>query len=229
MTNKFYTEEFLDALPEDRLEAVVVLCDKFFSIVEHNNDIDVACLLDALAVIQAFCEARGVDYTSVSFSDSTNECYGQVINWIRELLNDTNQTLLRQNTTSGLAAKRALYAQRFGAPTGYSFEPSGFARIQVLITELRDLITDSKLLDDRHRLRLLRRLEAMQAELHEKNSDIDRFWGFIGEVSVAVRKFGDDLKPITERAQEVSRIIVAAIMLKEGIAALPMVTRLLEK
>lgn len=69
----------------------------------------------------------------------------------------------------------------------------------------------------------------MQVELHQTNSDIDRFWGFIGEVGVAVRKFGEDLKPISERAQELSKLVITAVMMREGITALPMIVKLLEK
>jgi hypothetical protein len=112
---------------------------------------------------------------------------------------------------------------------GYDFQPDDFARIQKLISELRTLIASSNLLGSQHRLRLLKRLEAMQSELHEKNSDIDRFWGFIGEVGVAVRKFGDDLKPISDRAHELAKLVLIALAVKEGISTLPGALKLLEK
>jgi hypothetical protein len=67
----------------------------------------------------------------------------------------------------------------------------------------------------------------MQRELHKNATDIDRFWSFIAETGIVARKFGEDLKPITDRAMEVGRIVFAVVMAKEGIKALPEITKLL--
>jgi hypothetical protein len=66
----------------------------------------------------------------------------------------------------------------------------------------------------------------MHAELHKKTSDIDRFWGFIGEAGIAMRKFGDDLAPISERILELGGIVITVIFAKEGIQALPEVSQI---
>ena len=92
--------------------------------------------------------------------------------------------------------------------------------------ELRELIRGSSLITDDHKRRLLRRLEAMHAELHKKTSDIDRFWGFIGEAGIAMRKFGEDLAPISERVLELGGIVITVIFAKEGIKALPEVSQI---
>jgi hypothetical protein len=58
-------------------------------------------------------------------------------------------------------------------------------------------------------------------------SDIDRFWGFIAEAGIVARKFGEDLKPISDRATELGRIVIAVVMAKEGVKSLPDITKLL--
>jgi len=70
-------------------------------------------------------------------------------------------------------------------------------------------------------------LEAMQGELHKKTSDIDRFWGFIGEVGINIRKFGENMRPISERVQELGKIVIAVIYAKEGIPLPPEVSKFL--
>ena len=73
----------------------------------------------------------------------------------------------------------------------------------------------------------MRRLEAMHGELRRKTNDIDRFWGFIGEAGIAMRKFGEDLSPISERVLELGGLVVGVIFAKEGIKALPEVSQIL--
>ena len=80
-------------------------------------------------------------------------------------------------------------------------------RIQVLINELRDLIAKAESLEQDHRDRLLKRLERLQHELHKKISDVDRFWGLVGDAGIVLAKLGEDAKPIVDRIREIAQII----------------------
>ncbi|PKG81386.1 hypothetical protein CXF85_18105 [Colwellia sp. 75C3] len=88
----------------------------------------------------------------------------------------------------------------------YEFTDGDLDRIQELINELRKEITVSDLFDDSHRRRLLRRLEAMQSEMHKKMSDVDRIWGLVGDAGIVIGKFGKDSKPFVDRIKELSQI-----------------------
>ena len=114
----------------------------------------------------------------------------------------------------------------FSRVSVYEFSENDFKRVHELVRELRDLIRGSSLISDEHKRRLLRRLEAMHAELHKKTSDIDRVWGFIGEAGIAMRKFGEDLAPISERVLELGGLVITVIFAKEGIKALPEVSQI---
>ena len=109
----------------------------------------------------------------------------------------------------------------------YEFSEPAFKRAQDLVNELRDLIRTSTLISEEHKRRLLRRLEAMCGELRRKTNDIDRFWGFLGEAGIAMRKFGQDLAPISERVLELGGIVINVIFAREGIKALPEVSQIL--
>lgn len=103
------------------------------------------------------------------------------------------------------------FKNRFKAVLGntfaYEFSQGDLERVQALINELRSAVQDIKSLDDNHRARLLRRLERLQAEMHKKVSDLDRFWGLIGDAGVALGKLGKESKPIVDRIREISQIV----------------------
>ncbi|MEQ9849899.1 hypothetical protein [Pectobacterium brasiliense] len=88
----------------------------------------------------------------------------------------------------------------------YEFTDGDLNKIQIIINELRGYINGSDLFEDNHRRRLLKRLEALQSEMHKKMSDIDRIWGLVGDAGVVIGKFGEDAKPFVDRIKELSQI-----------------------
>jgi hypothetical protein len=100
---------------------------------------------------------------------------------------------------------------RFKAALGntfsYQFSDGDLQRVQSLVNEIREKLSATDNLDDDHRRRLLLRLEKLQAELHKKMSDLDRFWGLVGDASVVMAKLGDDAKPIVDRIRELTGIV----------------------
>jgi len=75
------------------------------------------------------------------------------------------------------------------------------------VDELREEIQSSKLFEDKHKSRLLKRLEKLQSEMHKKMSDIDGFWGLVGDAGVVLGKLGKDSKPFVDRIREISDIV----------------------
>ena len=98
------------------------------------------------------------------------------------------------------------YANAFSSSFAYEFADDDLKRMQTLINELRDLVANSKYLEEDHRTRLIKRLEALQAELYKKVSDLDRFWGLVGDAGVALAKLGENAKPIVDRIREIASI-----------------------
>jgi hypothetical protein len=86
------------------------------------------------------------------------------------------------------------------------FTEGHIKRFQELINELRDELSKQSELDEAHKRRLLKRLEALQKELHKKVSDLDHFRGLLGAFSVAVGKLGTDAKPVVDRVKEIVHI-----------------------
>lgn len=103
------------------------------------------------------------------------------------------------------------FRSRFRATLGggfhYEFSQGDLARVQQLINELRSHIAENTALERDHKQRLLQRLERLQGELHKKVSDLDRFWGLIGDAGVVLGKLGKEAKPIVDRIREVADIV----------------------
>jgi len=102
---------------------------------------------------------------------------------------------------------KARYKADFKASFSYEFSQGDLERIQTLINELRDHISENEMLEEDHKRRLLKRLESMQSELHKRVSDLDRLWGMVGDAGVVLGKLGVDSKPIVDRIKEVTEIV----------------------
>lgn len=89
----------------------------------------------------------------------------------------------------------------------YEFSQGDLEKVQVLLNELRNEVAGSTKLEAEHKARLLRRLEALQAELHKKISDLDKFWGLVGDASIVMAKIGTNAKPIVDRVREIADIV----------------------
>ncbi|WP_217514437.1 hypothetical protein [Vibrio metschnikovii] len=98
------------------------------------------------------------------------------------------------------------YKNAFKNTFAYEFSKGDLERVQELINELRVQISTIEDLDKSHKQRLLKRLEKLQSELHKRVSDLDRFWGLIGDAGVVLGKLGTDAKPIVDRIKEIAEI-----------------------
>jgi hypothetical protein len=230
MLSQFFSRELLLSLPPDNDEALLVIGEefrKFDQSITTNKIAKHSDYVELLSLLKAFCEHRNL---TAELPVLGTDILVNIINIEKvfsDLITSASGRITRRDTASEFQEKHAGYRDLFAGISAYEFSDQDYLRVQQLINELRDLISNSQLITSDHKRRLLRRLEAMQSELHKRSSDIDRFWGFIGEAGIAVRKFGEDIKPISERVQELGRIVIAVIFAKEGIQALPEITQLL--
>ena len=224
MKTAFFPPKLLQGLPSDNVEALAALCAEFQrfdgharQLPEHHND-----YVEALSILKAFAMARdGRLEPFPELGPQRHQNIAHVTAYFGQLSVTIREELTKRYSRGYFESKTEEYVSLFSRLTSYEFSEQNFSRVQALISELRDLIRNNTLISDEHKRRLLRRLEAMNGELHRRTGDIDRFWGFIGEAGIAMRKFGDDLAPITERVLELGGIVIGVIFAREGIRALP--------
>ena len=86
-------------------------------------------------------------------------------------------------------------------PSVVEFTGKALAEVQALANQLRDTIFTAEI-DDQHRYRLLKKVGALQLELHRRMRRIDEFICLAGSVAVAIQLFGEsapNIKKLTER------------------------------
>ena len=209
-----FEEEFLSSLPEEPMSALVAICGHFnnFNIshklrIDELDDYDK--YLEAYALIQSIVSALGIK-TPVDIPILTNERIANIsiIQKFFSLLDKSaSEEADKIITNNGLEKSRAVFDSFFGKTIIYEFSDGDLDRIQEIINQLRKIVTKSKSIEDSHKSRLLKKLEKLQSELHKKVSDIDRFWGLMGDAGIAIGKFGKDAKPIFDRIQEILNIV----------------------
>ncbi len=230
MKTAFFPVKTLSHLPADTFEALAALCTEFErfdgharQLPEHHDD-----YVEALGILRAFGAAREAKLEPFpEIGPQRHQNIANITAYFARLRNTVRMELTSRHARGHFEFKTEEYLSLFSRIAMYEFPEPEFQRAVVLINELRELLRASALVSEDQQRRLLRKLEAMRGELHKKTTDIDRFWGFLGEAGIAMRKLGADFEPVSHRVLELARIVVGVIFTREGITALPELRQLL--
>lgn len=224
MNAGFFSNEFIMALPADDTAALGILGREYqrfqqsFPAANVNN---YASYLECLGLLKAFHSSRSLHWETPAIGPNQRQNMDLLGTFLSQASNKWISHLETRNAETIVSETEQRYVAFFTSEEPYEFSDAEFGRIQTLITELREFISRSHLITPKHKRRLSKRLEATQRELHKNTTDIEDFWAFVAEAGIVARKFGEDLKPMTERVSTLGKIIGAAIMAKEGIGHLP--------
>lgn len=200
------SDKFLESLPSEPNAAAMELS---LHVIKHsqrlvdNDYFD--CVDEYVESVVAFgvlYEATGKTPGKVSLAGTPYEVVTRIVAYYRSCL----QSLEANARTARQMSTRAKYEALFGRGFVYEFSDGDLALIQMRVNELRDLIAKSKRLDEKHKERILKKLEALQRALHKKMSSLDKLWGLVGEAGVILHKFGEDAKPLVDRIREIAEV-----------------------
>lgn len=203
-----YSDEFMEALPTDMVEAGKLMCELYFEnrkVVNDNHIEDMYYneLLDSYIAIEEFTNVNmpnKIDSFQFTKNRTTNTIF------INNYFSKIYEYLNTQEEEYRMESARNRYKTLFDNSFSYRFTEGDLKRIQTLINTLRESINESNLFEDNHKTRLLGRLEKLQKELHKKMSNIDVMWGFIGDAGVVLGKFGENAKPFVDIIKEITQI-----------------------
>jgi hypothetical protein len=207
-----FSDEFLENLPNNPYEAIRSMSecfDKEHQAIPPGEEVEnFDKYIDAFAALEAFIQATELPFGLPNLNTPPDPQTDIKIigNCFKSSGNHAAAKLRERKYTSCFDKSREKYAMRFGTVFAYRFSDGDIARIQQLLNELRDKITDSELFDAKHKERILVKLEKLQTELHKKMSSLDKLWGLIGEAGVVLGKFGQDAKPLADRIREIAQI-----------------------
>ena len=174
---EYFSDNFFDELPDDFNLAIISICEEFFNLDKNtakSADFETA-YFEALEILRAYCMTKDHNIKVKSFSANSNENMSAIY----EIFDYeyTNATVRFNNIFRDETFQK--YYNKFKKDSEYSFSDKDYQRIQELINEMRDIVTESNIIEDKHKRRLLERLERMQKELHKHTSDLDRFGGLL--------------------------------------------------
>ncbi len=203
-----YFEAEIDLIQHDVIQGLLAVCKEALgtaAVVNKARPEQLEKLLAAHALIEVTLEANGmhIPRSTVTLTGTWREDYSALLEYISHV-----QTSFKSTSSKlKLKALSTQYAVALGAGFAYEFSQGDLDRVQSLINELRTNISASSLFEPKHKERLLARLERLQADLHKKVSDLDRFWGLVGDAGVILGKFGEDAKPFVDRIREIADIV----------------------
>ncbi|WP_426150029.1 hypothetical protein [Pseudomonas sp. DC3000-4b1] len=161
-------------------------------------------LLEAFALVSSLREADMIyiDVYEPELNGNRHESCLKILDYLH-LVGDQ---LHAQASELRLKSLKQKFTAAITNGFGYEFTEGDLSRLQALINELRAHLQADTKLDDGHKRRLLKRLEALQRELHKKVSDVSNFYALLGDAGVAIGKLGTDAKPIVDRIREIAQI-----------------------
>ena len=201
-----YNEKFSQGLDEEPKAGLYSIC-KYFIDARNGSQ---ACFeehLEAYALIEAYVSANEMDIEIPPLPNGRDNIAKTILILATKTKKKLTEYIQSEEEQKLLQNFRGEFSAHIGKAFVYEFSDGDLERIQNLLNEMRDLVSKSNAFEEKHRRRLLKRLERLQEELHKKQSDLDHFWGLVGDAGVALGKFGDDAKPFVERIKEITDIV----------------------
>ena len=204
-----YKNEFIENIEKNPITSIVEAIDMAIDFLDQHGqewtEEEYEVLLEGysliLSILENFELSIKVDTPQLegTLADNSTE--------LRDFLFLVREEYQGQATNLKIQLMKNKFNNVLGQIFAYEFTQGDVDRIQVLINELREQINSSNLFDSKHKERLLKRLETLQSEMHKKMSDLDKFWGLVGDAGIVLGKFGKDSKPFVDRIREISDII----------------------
>ena len=206
-----FSEKFINSIDNDPAGAIVEACTIVNDLLDQYKDTqewsqtEYDALLETAALIDIVIENNSFhcNYSSPPPSGDIEQDCKEFSKYINNIRNSFQGQVAELKILSYKNRFKAAFKSSFA----YEFSQGDLNRIQVLVNELRAHITGLSSLEPAHKRRLLSRLEKLQLELHKRVSDLDRFWGMVGDAGVVLGKLGSDAKPIVDRVREISEIV----------------------
>ena len=204
-----FSQSFLESIDINPVGSIVQACEECIDSVESNtlgwSNQELTDLMEAAALVNEI-----IDSHKILSENSLPEICGNLDNncqMLFQYLSNIREEFKGRAYEIQFEAIQSRYNAAMKKNFAYEFSQGDIERVQVLINELRDRISNISELENSHKLRLLSRLEKLQSELHKRVSDLDRFWGLVGDAGVVLGKLGRDAKPIVDRIREIADIV----------------------
>lgn len=203
-----FDEAFVDMLPSDPWLALEKIADGFNQHAPNQASVEdtFVVAVEAYLLAKNYCNNFLPEIDVFNFTPTvTNHQHSiKQINGAfataRQRIDDRKSNLSFEN----MQARAAALVDKVNA---IEFTSGDLDRIQELINQTRDIVTNSDAFEPRHKQRVLDKLEKLQNELHKRMTKVDDFYLLLPEAGLALGKFGENARPFVEHIKEIMRIV----------------------
>lgn len=211
----YFTPDLLAALPTDANEALLNICDLFFTrdeeIIHDNHGFtagEMKFYIEAYALLRSFNKVKKLNYRlediEVAYNDHTK---AEVI---RNAFNAVRREEKKANELKTEQVFEHYFETQLQGVNQFELTKGDIEEIQKSINVLRQNIKDTESLEEKHKQRILKRLEKLQSELHKTQSNFDEITGTMFEVISVIQKAGEAAQSWTKVVRDIFIIVYAS-------------------
>jgi len=197
-----YVERPLSGL-RDLCVELATSCENLLKNMPNARFIMPAGMTEKIGFFQALCDSTGFDF---KLPQLTGDAQADASSFL-DHFNKLKVIFTEQATATEIKDAREKYLVELGHAFRYEFSDGDLSQIQSRLNELRDRISTSDFFNEKHKERLLKKLEELQAALHKKMSDLDKFYALVGEGAVIVGRYGQAAKPFLDTITAILKLV----------------------
>ena len=163
--------------------------------------------IELYSLLLAVAESHKIGVTRYELAGDDKAMLSAIVRTFDDSLSLVRKEIAKRDANERIDRLKKRYHTYITKPFTYEFSDDDIKVIQANINALRGLIGDSEQIETNHKARLLKRLEQLQQELHKKISDLDRFWGMIGDASVVLKIVGENATPIIQHVKTIMEVV----------------------
>ena len=88
----------------------------------------------------------------------------------------------------------------------FTLGESDRTRVLKLCADMRKIVLSTDAFDHPHKIRIANRIAAIEVQVHKEKGILDVILGGVVDVGETLKRFGKDIKPLTDRISEIRRI-----------------------
>lgn len=206
-------DTFINNLPENPLEAGLMICDTFMDFnaqfdEDEDQEKEFKEYIRYYTLLKAFKESYGDKFPETREiesleGDSAGTDKQAIMEEIATAFDEFKEVLTTIEIGTLLDNSFDKYKEvllvKFGKSFSYEFSQGDMDQVNSLLGELKKLITDSKNLKPPHKQRLNKKIMTQELSLQKKITDLDGYWGLMGDMLILKMRFGSAVNDIQEK------------------------------
>jgi len=206
-----FDDEFFNTLPSDPIVAAHKISNAFCifdgGIPDRNKQEFLEHYLTAMGAFQAFADAYALNFDFPELSGDREHNTREIRKFFYTLRDALDAEVARLTVEEA----RSKFSNRFARISYFEISDDNLKKLQLLFSSIRYEVERNQSLSEDVRWRILKKLELTEAKTQRKMVDLDRLWGFMGEIRVILTGSGtansnNDTRTILDRINEIARI-----------------------